>query len=325
MQTNDQPLIVDGGFSSAKGKLADKECRIPTCFCEDSMNGDLFHDKKYIVGQDAMSKTGSEYLMNVEDLIYFYPLIVHAVAKKFGVTSAPSVTVGLPYNRWEDEVKKTASGQSNIIAVLKNKLQNFTVGNIDYNFDTVNVAPQGVGAIHAFLADHPETTGSIVLLDCGFNSVITLLMNIESGRIAYSETLYKRGTFDMIQTLLRPSLTKYVKDKTLTPAELNHIAEKRELQIGFNIYNIENEVNTAAQGYAVKLIDYVVKNIEQSQGGGQFKTAVFAGGGARLLKEMGFSHSTLDVHILPNPEMSNAVGFDVLARRALSISQEQPA
>lgn len=325
MLHNDLPLTVDVGFSAAKGLLGNRTCRVKTACRRDELHGEEYQGVKLSYGDGALKQAGSVCLMDLDDLVRYHPLYVAAAADKFRVTKAPALAVGLPYDFWRTEVLNQNSGQSNRIAELANALRCFRVGGQEYVFEEVRVYPQGLGAVMAFLRSHPDVEGDTLCVDMGFNSVIYCLYSRLDKRIVGGKTYYRKGTFELVQTLLKPIVARHNPGKTFSPAELNVIFERKEVPNGIDTIGISAEIKQLGQNYALRLLEEIAKEIKLTQGAEAYRNIVFCGGGARLLAEFDLTGGSIQIFVPEEPEFQNAIGYDLLVREEFGMTCERAA
>jgi len=308
-------FIVDHGFSSAKYLYKTLFGKIRSSYRISHRAGDLLYKgNNYEIGDEALLRTGSLYIKTVEELIETYPMFVACCAKAAGISYDTDLVVGLPYDFWKEEQDKSFQEKENEINKLQDSLKSITLDNSDYRFDNVSVLPQGLGCIKTFLNQNTVTSGNLLMIDIGFNTVIFTLYSVERKKILYGKTFYKRGVYDMTVNILAPEIAKIFPGKTFTPAEINYIIETRKLQKGFENIDITRQIQAATTEYTKSLLKMIKDDLKEGFGAYNFSTVVFAGGGARLISEV-TDTSGIDVKILANPEYANCYGFALATRQ----------
>lgn len=310
-------LIVDLGFSSAKWLYGDKQGMVKSGYRKvKGEDGYLFNGDRYLVGEKALLLTGSHYLRTVEELIEFYPLFVGVCAEKAGCLAQDDVlVVGLPYDFYKAEALKQKKDAPNVITTLQNSLSTIKVNGSEYVFGNVFVYPQGLGGVKDYLLNN-KAEGNLLAIDVGFNTVISTLYSPEEAQILTGRTYYKKGIHDMAVNLLLPEIEKHVGGKTLTPLEVNHVIQSGTIQVGFDLIDIQPEIEAAASSYVTDLLSLVIGDLKAHGGVVTFDTVLLFGGGARLLQGK-VEAKKVKVVVLPEPEYANARGFKIKAEEGL--------
>lgn len=319
-------FVVDLGFSSAKWLNEKNQGMVASCYrktkedCPDSYS---YKEESYIVGERALLETGSQYIRTVEELLEKYPLFVSVCLKRssdeFYLSSGKdSLIVGLPYEYWKSEADKVWKGRRNAIDQLVNDLTSFTVNSRSYQFSSVDVYPQGLGGIKAYLAQN-ECKGNILGIDVGFNTVIYTLYSCEEKEILTGKTFYKKGLHEMAVSKLLPILqSKGFSGKSFTPIELNHVIRTGFIQSGFDKIDLTPEIREASDEYFSDTLQLIIGDLKAHSGVVTFDTIVFFGGGARMLTNKVKSEK-VKVEILSQPEYANAVGFMLKAQETANL------
>jgi plasmid segregation protein ParM len=302
-------LVVDLGFSRAKWLYADARGTVRSCFrrSKSGIEGHLFQEERYLVGERALLETGSRYLRTVEELVDIYPLFVSACAERAGIMQDDSLIIGLPYDYWKTEGAKTKKGAASVIDTLQNSLKHIT-GDHAVDFGQVMVFPQGLGGIKTYLNTYPSSSGNILGVDIGFNTVIYTLYSCAQGEMLTGKTFYKKGIHDMAANSLFPEIQRHIHGKTLTPLEIDYVMQTGALQVGFDRIDIKPEIDEAARSYVNDLLALVIGDLKAHGGVVVFDTVVFFGGGARLLKGK-IESNRVNVVVMEEPEFANAMGF----------------
>lgn len=293
-KSDENVLVVDLGFSSAKYMYGDKKGRVPSAFRSQAGG--------YIFGEEALVKAGSSYLKTPEELIRYYPEFVSICKKRVGINGEDvRLAVGLPYLYWVMENR-----QGGAVEQLSRSLTRD-------NVKSVAVLPQGLGGVKAYLQAQPtQPSGNILAVDIGFNTVIFTLFSVEQGRIIYGNTFNKRGIHQMANDHVLPRIAHLAPARTYTPLEISVLVERGQMQYGFETFDIRGEVHQAAQEYVTAVLDDIYGEIQAESG--TYATApnlLLFGGGAALLS--GSLPGNTPFTILPEPEYANARGFNALA------------
>lgn len=308
-------LIVDLGFSSAKWLYNDKQGIVKSCYRKiKGEEGYSYQGEQFLVGEKALLQTGSHYLRTVEELIEFYPLFAGVAAEKSGCKRQEDIiVVGLPYDFYKAEALKQKKGAQSVITTLQTSLKAIKVNGAEFSCKEVLVYPQGLGGVKDYLATTKEKAeGNILAIDIGFNTVISTLYSCEEGEILTGKTYYKKGIHDLATNLLLPTIGKHIGGKSLTPLEVNHLIQTKTIQVGFDLIDINPEIDAAANTYVTDLLHLVIGDLKAHGGVVNFQTVLLFGGGARLLQGK-IQASKVKVIVLPEPEFANARGFRIKA------------
>ena len=291
---NEDILVVDLGFSSAKYIFGEKKGRVPSAF-RSKIGG-------YLYGEDAMVKSGSSYLKTPAELIRHYPEFVKICKERAGAEGSVTLAVGLPYLFWEQE-----SRAGGAVGQLKSLLSEMD------GVDGAHVLPQGLGGIKAYLKSTDITDdGNILAVDIGFNTVIFTLFSRKSGGIIYGNTFNKRGIHQMAVEHVLPRIVHLAPARTFTPLEISILVERGEMQYSFDTFDIRGEVQAAAHEYVKAVLDDIYGEIEAEAGThATISTLLLFGGGAALLS--GSLPGNSKFTILDEPEYANARGFSLIA------------
>jgi plasmid segregation protein ParM len=310
-------FIVDLGFSSAKWLHVDKKGTVRSCFrkSKSDVEGYLYRGDRYLVGERALLETGSRYLRTVEELVDLYPLLVSVCAHKADISQDDTIVVGLPYDYWKEEVTKARKGAANSIDSLRNSLKHIA-GDSAVDFGQVIIFPQGLGGIKTYLNANPSSSGNILAVDIGFNTVIYTLYSCAQGEILTGRTFYKKGIHDMAVNNLLPEIQGHIQGKTLTPLEIDYTMRAGMLQVGFDRIDITPEIEEAARTYVNDLLGLVMGDLKAHGGVVVFDTVLFFGGGARLLNGK-VESSRVNVVVMEDPEFANASGFRIKAEQSV--------
>jgi len=313
-------FIVDLGFSSAKWLYGDRKGTVRSCFrrsAKTEVDGYLFHGNRYVVGDKALLETGSRYLRTVEELVEMYPLFVSVCAKNAGIQEGGSLSVGLPFDFWKDEMAKSRQGSTSFIDILTNAVRDI-LGADGLDFEKLSVFPQGLGGLKAFLNGNHSISGNILAVDIGFNTVIYTLYSCAEQAIVIGKTFYKKGIHDMAVNALLPEIRNHIQGKTLTPLEIDYTMQTGMLQVGFDRIDIRPEIEEAARSYVNDLLSLVMGELKAHSGVVVFDTVLFFGGGARLLNGK-VESDRVRVIVMEEPEFANVIGFRIRAQELEAI------
>ncbi|MDA8105782.1 MAG: ParM/StbA family protein [Nitrospiraceae bacterium] len=313
-------MVLDLGFSAAKFMYRDEKGMVKSCFRKTKdRDGYRFREDNYLVGEKALLQTGSHYLRTTDELISYYPLFAGIAAEKVGMSSANALAIGLPFDLWKAESLKQKRQASNTIDGLKASLKLITLNDKEVSFEEVLVFPQGLGGIKAYLANN-STTGNILAIDIGFNTVISSLYSCNEKEILIGNVYYKKGLHDMSVNLLLPEIATHIGGKSLTPIEINHLVQSGSVQVGFDLVDIGPEINAAAETYIQDLLAMIIGDLKAHGGVIFFDTILLFGGGARLLDGK-LEAKKVQIVTLPEPEFANARGFAIKAKEIVDASE----
>lgn len=293
-------FVCDLGFSAAKCLYDGKRFRVKSAYRQTS--------DSFVAGDAAMRGVGSSYIRSTEDLVCKYPDFVSHCMEKAGVDEPVNVVVGLPYGFWDEQRKRPGQG---IIANLTASLRSLPL------IDGVTVLPQGLGGIRSYVDSHPDATGNILAIDCGFNTAIYCIFSMEEEEMIFGNTLYKRGVTQMVTEHLKPKIEHLTPGYSYTPVEICVLLEAGEIQNGLSVYDIKPEIASSTHEYMNRLLDEITFEIKAQLGPtARFETVLLFGGGAHYVGEgLRAKGSTgVKVVVLEEPEYSNSVGFLSVAR-----------
>lgn len=291
-------FVCDFGFSALKWELEGKVGRFPSAYKQ--------LGPRIVVGEAALMDGDSSDVQTTEDLVRLYPQFVEHAANQAGLSGKGyTLAVGLPFSTWKNEMAKSSSGQGSVIDVLGKSL---TQG----SFEKVVVLPQGLGGITAQISGGKVSSGNILGIDMGFNTVIVTLFSQETRGIIKDHTFFGKGVKELASNYLMPKIEHHI-GQELNPVQISHLMEKGYIRQGFSKIDIRNEVKVAAKEYCTDLVQYLISYIKSKwSSAADFDTIVFFGGGSRLFQDVP-SSSSLSIIVAEEPEYANSRGFAILA------------
>ncbi len=212
---------------------------------------------KWLVGEVSRN---SEYPVNLEDLLFYYPLVVKSLNLKDEI-----IAVSLPAETYFED--KISGGEI---------ITNISLNIYEETKKSVLVLPQGAIASYyifnkGFL--EPDTT---LVIDGGFNTVNIVIVNRE-GEIQYSKTYYNEfGIRDLIENYFKPELKRKYPETTSNLMRLKEIFLNETIDAGLKVINISGEKNIALQTFIERLFNRILKDIERA--GLSFKQFTIIGG-----------------------------------------------
>lgn len=304
--SQEEPLIVlinDLGFSSMKW-YAPHLNSMGKFLSAYKQTGD-----KLKIGEAAMIDPNASYLRGLDDLLYAYPFMckesIRAAKLNDIAHEKLHMVLGMPYEYWVDETEKPGQGK---IGLLTNTM--YEVG----GYGKVTIFPQGLGGILAWTKSTGKTSGNILGVDIGFNTLIVTLYNPSIQDIIYGKMWTKKGIQQMAMDHLAPKIKHLFSSRTPTPISLCQMMELGHVPYGGEIYEIGPEMGQAAEEYSDLILREIKSELQANVGEGvTFDTMLFFGGGANFLGNKIPSGKNVKAIVPPNPEFMNAIGFAIAA------------
>lgn len=203
---------------------------------------------------------GEEYPLTLQDLVYFYPLVVKAMANR------SEVSVSLPAE-----------------AYLKNpELVKALAGRIwEHTGVKATVFPQGVVALHYLYGQGVVPYGQRVLVvDGGFNTVN--LSVVSDGEVVFTRTFYNElGVRDLLDRYFREELLRRLPEVGANLQRLLDAFLEGYVDVGFTRYDLTDIKRVSTHIYLEQLFSRVKG--ELSRVGEKFDFFVAVGGLSYLL------------------------------------------
>lgn len=216
-----------------------------------------FEGYKWLIGKPSKQ---SEYPVNLQDLIKFYPLVV-----KFANVKDDAVAVSLPAETYfEDRL----SGEV-LIKQIQERIKRET------GIDAV-VLPQGVIALQEIFNEGFLKPDKTLVIDGGFNTVNVAITD-EKGEILYTKTYYNEfGIRDLLENYFKPELKRKYPETTSNLQKLKGIFLDEIIDAGLTVIDVSNEKKVALQSFIEGMFSRIVKDIERA--GENFKQFTIVGG-----------------------------------------------
>ena len=247
-----------------------------------------YDNYKWLVGK--VSKN-AEYPVNLDDLLYFYPLVIKALEEHL---KDDTVAVSLPAETYFED--KISGGE--LIAKMSDKIKQ-EAGK------SAIVLPQGAVAVQEiFYQGHLEPDKTLVI-DGGFNTVNVVIVD-KNGEILYTKTYYNEfGIRDLLENYFKPELKKKYPEVTSNLQKLKEIFINEEIDAGLKVISTKGEKNVALQTFIEKMFSRILKDIERA--GESFKQFAIVGGLSYYVPEI----ETNKPHYVPenNGEFLTALGM----------------
>lgn len=253
-----------------------------------------YHDRKYIVGQDALFSLDTFSTRDIEFLFRYAPLLLHYGLKNIDATN---ISTGLPlsYFSRHGEFQKVTS--------------RITVNGITKDY-SVRVFPQGVGILLDYRIDHggkeiKGTDQELLVLDVGFNTVDIVVTH--KGRAIKSEcSMIERGGISKICQ----DLAIYLQNEmtiNLSEQETKDILLRGKLKIYGNEKDLTTVIRDITEGY----VDWLMGNLKSryEERIKRVDKLIIAGGGAYYIHGHIPDRYLNIIDIPVDPEFANARGF----------------
>jgi len=253
-----------------------KEYKFPTVHREAGFHEEPqaveFDGEKWVVGEQAIKhRRGCYYLRDVGELVHYYPLYLLEVKRREGIEKdRVKAVVSLPLDVYVVEKRKRESG------IKDNLIDRLQFNCSAYGF-SVEVAPQGVAGLQHLISTGKVKTGvSTLLIDGGFNTVNTAVINKELG-VDYHKTFTDEiGVRNLIEDFFAEELRKRYPSVSTNLVVLKEIFLKGVVDTGLKVEDIRPEKEKALQRYRNKLFRQVLGELRRA--GIDYDQIVFMGG-----------------------------------------------
>jgi len=247
-----------------------------------------FEGYKWLVGKPSRQ---SEYPVNLQDLIRFYPLVV-----KFANIKDDTVAISLPAETYfEDKLNNEP-----ILNEIRKRIK------IETGKDAI-ILPQGVIALQKVFKDENLYPDKTLVIDGGFNTVNVAITNKE-GDILYTKTYYNEfGIRDLLENYFKPELKRKYPETTSNLQKLKEIFLEEQIDAGLVVIDVSNEKRLALQSFIEGMFSRIVKDIERA--GESFKQFAIVGGLSYYVPEI----ETNKPHFIPKQygEFYTAFGMKI--------------
>jgi plasmid segregation protein ParM len=270
----------------------------------------LFEDRRYILGDEALSSFELIPTRDISFIMGFSPLLVFKalsdVAEAFQkdlqeVVKAPEVCMGLPMSYYFEGKEK-----------LEERLTGFKVQERDVSFGKLDIYVQGQGILLDFLFDdqrrlNKEWFGkNLIILDVGFNTVDVLCIDQGKTSAEWSETLEGAG----ICRICRHIRIEMKEMGFQNPAEQEAKAAlyARKVSLFGEEKNLSSLIAELSQDYGEYLYREFITTFSEFLK--KTDKVILAGGGAYYAaKEFKKRFPRNFIFVPPEPEFSNARGY----------------
>ncbi len=314
-------LGLDIGFGDVKAVCDGVKIKIPTAvaYAEESacelgaFSQDyeeyLFANRKYIVGESAMSKAFST--RSYDFLKRYAPLLTYKVIKGLP-KKVTSLATGLPLAYF------TQTHKADFMTAMKR----ITVDSETMELD-VAVFPQGVGALLDYrLNDKGEanegTAHSGLVIDIGFNTVDVVAFKNGSAMKPDSGMLERAGISKPAQDLAR--ILQKETTINLTEQEAKDVLLNGGLSVYGHDKDLSEIIRRAIENYVEWLLSVITSRWEDRLQ--RADKLILAGGGAYYLESHLPSKYRKLLYISDEPEFANARGFLKASKAASKVSSK---
>lgn len=208
-----------------------------------------FDGYKWLIGE--VSKQ-SDYPININDLIHYYPLVVRKVLQNTN-QEIDFVAVSLPAETfWEDVL---SGGE--ITDRIKSRIEKYVGVNSE-------VYPQGIIALEEiFVQNKLDNTKPTLVIDGGFNTVNIAV--VSSGKIEFTKTYYNEfGIRDLLENYFSQELKRKYPEASSNLQRLKTIFLQEYIDAGFNTIGVSKEKGIALSVFVDNLFNRIIKDVERS-------------------------------------------------------------
>ena len=279
-----EPIAIDIGYSSTKVSYKGKTIRFPTaiCFATDvgtqfgSENVYSFEGEKFYVGQEAVSEesfTTTDYKF----LKKFAPLLIFHILKKFNEHNMDTpvvVNTGLAFADWEN------------MKDFKERLETIVVNEQTLNIN-VTIIPQGVGVIKSWVQEKNggEFPNRISVVDIGYNT-INFCSYLKGKPEKKSISSYPGHGVSSIIKPFTTFLENRFKMAFSQQEAINIFLDGEFMFNGEAQEKVSEMITQLKKQFVSKLFNTILVNDKKVIG--VSNVALLGGGGANLLKDVGF-------------------------------------
>lgn len=276
-----------------------KEYKFPTVHREAGFTeeGVPFAGDRYVVGEKALKhKRGCRYIRTISELVELYPLYLGEVQQREG--NLGKVAVSLPLDAYAVEKRKRELN-------IDNLLDRLVLNCSKHGFDT-SVVPQGIAGLQHLLSTGQVSQKQTLLIDGGFNTVNTAVVNPELEVEFFKTFTDEIGVRNLIEDFFADELRKRYSAVSTNLVVLKEVFLQGKLDSGLSIEDVQAEKDKALDRYKHKLVSVITGELERA--GIDYGQIVVVGGLAYYL-DMNF-RTNKELHIPKDkPEFMNVRGL----------------
>lgn len=245
--------------------------KFPTVFREAKPHERRFsvewEGEEWVVGERALShKRGCYYIRTVDELVRYYPLFVREVERRLGKTF-DRVVVSLPLDVYVSERTKMDLGKTNLITTLERSFEGKIAG----------VGPQGIAGLQALLEKGEVEPKSTLLIDGGFNTVNTAVLDDDLNVLTYKTFTDEIGIRNLIEDFFVEELIKSGFSGISTNlVVLKEIFLSGKIDTGLEVVDITPEKERALQRFLQRFFRKITGEIKRA--GTDYDQIVILGG-----------------------------------------------
>jgi hypothetical protein len=226
-----------------------------------------FDSFRWVMGKTTGSNI--EYMGDLTDLIKHAHLFLKQIEKDEN-TFLDKVAISIPTEAYYSSKDKDDGG-------IVKKMEEAIKENIPGISDVV-VLPQGASALNYLIKNKKVSSknGNILIMDGGFNTLNISVVDVENGKIIFTESIHDElGVYNLLEFFREELKDKY--DEVNANAQmLKKVFLDEEIDAGFKTITVKTEKQRAIRAFIPKLISRVTRDIKKAKiSFGQF---VFVGG-----------------------------------------------
>jgi len=336
------PIGIDLGTSSVKISIKNKKMRLPSLIGEPNpgfkgLTGDKSWENNLVIELEG----GVEYY--VGELARLQSLVKIPLAREGRMKSAQDaliavkaalglmaeraeqrfiVATGVPVATGTDEMEKLSK---TLVGSHQIKIKNDATGDlkiIKARVLAAPVMPEPYGSWYYVLKRKGEQKAvDSIIIDIGYGSTDILTI--------YNGTILRTASGSIVEAVdtLVAKLAQFLNEKTgkmIKPESLIAVLEKGEyiVNIGGTTYDVSSQIDSLASYVARIIVDEVSRLMDTLPPDALIKYYILVGGGVYIfgqklqnaLMEHGLIKSPEQVVIPDDPVMSNAMGFELIAK-----------
>ena len=230
-----------------------------------------FDGEKWVVGEQALKhRRGCYYLRDVAELVHYYPLYLKQVKRREGIKKDRlKAVVSLPLDVYVVEKRKRESG------IKDNLIDRLQFNCSAYGF-TVEVVPQGIAGLQHLLNEGKIEEVFTLLIDGGFNTVNTAVVNPELGVDYFKTFTDEIGVRNLIEDFFSEELRKNYPGVSTNLVVLKEIFLKGVVDTGLKVEDIRPEKEKALERYRNRLFRRILGELRRAEI--DYDQIVFMGG-----------------------------------------------
>ena len=225
------------------------ELKFPSIFKVASRPEDAvleWEGKKWLPLGSQEVGAGKNIVYSLNDLIYYYPLVINLLDKQVGLTD--TVAVSLPAGDYLN---------TEVVKQLERRIK-------DYTRKKAMVMPQGTMAVlDLYDKRHIQLNGKALIIDGGFNTVNVILIDLQTLKPLFTRTYANQiGIRNLLTDYFYREVSKRVYGYPLDLQRLKMDFLAGRTDLGIIEYDLEVEKNTALERFVSDMINKIVGELQ---------------------------------------------------------------